>query len=127
MKTLLERKILRSIYIVETIEEEIIEEVVNDLDEVTSDDCNVQAPIILVGDIETKFIDFIGLQRFDLITDSYLVNIFNCMKIKGQEVQVAQVMSFKFGKNTKKMKNSKYLFSWHGRFQISDFKDELND
>ena len=116
MKTLLERKILRSIYIVETIEEEIIEEVVNDLDEVTLDDCNIQAPIILVGDIETKFIDFIGVERFDLIIDSYLVNIFNCMKIKGQEVQVAQLMTFKFGKNTKKMKNSKYLFSWHGRF-----------
>ena len=89
MKTLLERKILRSIYIVETIEEEIIEEVVNDLDEVTLDDCNIQAPIILVGDIETKFIDFIELERFDLIIDFYLANIFNCMKIKGQEVQIA--------------------------------------
>ena len=36
--------------IVETIKEEIIEEVVNNLDEVKLDDCNVQAPIILVGD-----------------------------------------------------------------------------
>ena len=89
MKTLLERKILRLIYIVEIIEEEIIEEVVNDLHEVMSDDCNVQALIILVGDIETKFIDFIELERFDLIIDFYLENIFNCMKIKGQEVQIA--------------------------------------
>ena len=89
MKTLLERKILRLIYIVEIIEEEIIEEVVNDLNEVMSDDCNVQAHIILVGDIETKFIDFIELERFDLIIDFYLANIFNCMKIKGQEVQIA--------------------------------------
>ena len=77
--------------IVETIKEEIIEEVVNDLDEVKLDDCNIQAPIILVGDIETNFIDFIGMERFDLIIDSYLVNIFNCMKIKEQEVQVAQL------------------------------------
>ena len=46
--------------IVETIKEEIIDEVVNDLDEVELDDCNVQTPIILVGDTETKFIDFIG-------------------------------------------------------------------
>ena len=30
-------------------EEEIIEEVVNDLDEVKLDDCNVQCPITLVG------------------------------------------------------------------------------
>ena len=47
------------------------------------------------------------------------MNIVNCMKIKGQEVQVAQLMTFKFGKKTKKMKYTKYLFSWHGRFQIS--------
>ena len=48
----------------------------------------------------------------------YFVNIVNCMKIKGQEVQVVQLMTFKFGKKTRKMKYSKYLFSWHGRFQI---------
>ena len=52
--------------IVETIKEENIEEVVNDLDEVKLDDCNVQVPIILVGDIETKFIDFIGVERFHI-------------------------------------------------------------
>ena len=103
--------------IVETIKEEIIE-VVNNLDEVKLDDCNVQAPIILVGDTKTKFIDFIGVERFDVIIDSYLVYIFNCMKIKGQEVQVTQLMTFKFGKKTRK-KYSKYLFSWYGRFQIS--------
>ena len=28
-------------------------------------------------------------------------------------------MTFRFGKKTRKMKYSKYLFSWHGRFQIS--------
>ena len=104
--------------IVVTIKEEIIEEVVNDLDEVKLDDCNIQAPIILVGGIETKFINFIRVERFDLIIDSYLVNIFNCMKIKEKKVQVAQLITFKFGNNTKKMKYSKYLFSWHGRFQI---------
>ena len=85
--------------IVETIKEEIIEEVVNDFDEVKLDDCNGQAPIILVGDTETKFIDSIVVERFDLIIDSYLMNIVNCVKIKGQEVQVAQLMTFKFGKN----------------------------
>ena len=72
-----------------------------------------------MGDTETKFINFIGVERFDVIIDSYLLNIVNCMKIKGQEVQVAQLMTFKFGKKTRKMKYSKYLFSWHGRFQIS--------
>ena len=74
---------------IETIKEEIIEEVVKNLDEVKLDNCNIQTPIILVGDTETKFIDFIGMERFDMIIDTYLVDIVNCMKIKGQEVQVA--------------------------------------
>ena len=112
--------------IVEIIKEEIIEEVVNNLDEVKLDDCNVQAPIILVGANETKFIDFIGVERFDLIIDSYFVNIFNCMKIMGQEVQVTQLMTFKFSKRTKKMKYSKYLFSWHGRFHISTLNSRMS-
>ena len=46
--------------IIETIKEEIIEEVVNDLDEIKLDDCNIQTLIILLEDSETKFIDFIG-------------------------------------------------------------------
>ena len=100
--------------IAETIKEEIVEEVVNDLDEIKLDDCNIQTPIILLGDTKTKFIDFIGVEIFDLIIDSYLENIVNYMKIKEEEVQVAQLMTFKFGKKTKKMKYSKYLFSWHG-------------
>ena len=108
------------------IKEEIIEEVVNDLDEVKLDDCNVQAPIILVGATKTKFIDFIGVERSNLIIDSYLVTIVNCMKIKGQEVQVAQLMTFKFGKKTRKVEYSKYLFSWHERFQISKMNSMTN-
>ena len=83
------------------------------------DDYNIQTPIILLEDTEIKFTDFIGVERFDLIIDSYLVNIVNYMKIKEEEVQVAQLMTFRFGKKTKKMKYSKHLFSWHGRFQIS--------
>jgi len=39
-----------------------------------------------VRDTETKFIDFIEVEIFDVIIDSYLVNIVNCMKIEGQEV-----------------------------------------
>ena len=70
-----------------------------------------------MGDTETKFIDFIGVERFDLITDSYLVNFVNCMKIKGQEVPVWQ--------EDKKDKVFKVfiLLAW----KISDFKDELED
>ena len=79
-----------------------------------------------MGDTKTKFIDFIGVERFDFIIDSYLVNIVNCMKINEQDVQVAQLMTFKFGKKTKKMKYSKYLFSWHGRFQIATINSRMS-
>ena len=61
--------------IVEAIKEEIIEEVVNDLDEVKLDDCNVQTSIVLAGDTETEFIDFIGVDRFDS-------NLYNYIKTK---------------------------------------------
>ena len=108
--------------IVENIEEEIIEEVVNDLDEVKLDNCNVQAPIILVGDTETKFIDFIGVDRFDSIASSYLVTLYNYMKTKEKEIQVdlfISLMSCKYGKKIKGLKHSKYLFIWSGRFHIS--------
>ena len=33
-------------------------------------------------DNTSNFIDFIGVERFDAIIDSYLINIVNCMKIK---------------------------------------------
>ena len=71
--------------IVEPIKEEIIEEVVNDLDEVKLDDCNVQASIIVLGDTKIKFIDFIGVDRFDSIVSSYLVNLYNYVKTKEKE------------------------------------------
>ena len=68
---------------VEAIEDEDEEESFKDLNEVKLDDGNIQTPIILVGDTKIKFLDFIGVERFDLIIVSYLVNIVNCMKIKG--------------------------------------------
>ena len=105
--------------IIETIKKEIIEEVVNNLDEIKLDDHNIHAPIILVGDTETKFIDFIGVKRFDLIINSYLVNIVNGMNIKGEEVQVIQLMTFKFDKTSVFIDNSlsKNVYRLSGLFK----------
>ena len=75
----------------------------------------------MVGDTP-KFIDFVGIERFDSILNSHLVNIVNYMKAKERESQVnlfPQLMSCKFGKKTKGLKYSKYLFAWDGRVQIS--------
>ena len=107
---------------VETIEEQIIAEVVNDLDEVKLDDCNVQAPFILVVSDTPKFIDLIEVDKFDSIVSFYLANLYNYMKTKEKEIQVnlfIPLMSFRYGKKIKGLKHSKHLFIWSGRFQIS--------
>ena len=63
-------------------EEEIVEKIVQDFDEIKLNDYQSQDAIILVEDNTSNFIDFIGVERFDAIIDSYLMNIVNCMKIK---------------------------------------------
>jgi len=37
------------------------------------------------------FIDFIGVQRFDWIVKYYLVNLFNCMKIKETKISSCSI------------------------------------
>ena len=46
-----------------------------DLNEIKSYDCQSQDPLILVLSDTLKFIDFIGVDRFDSIVISYLVNL----------------------------------------------------
>ena len=89
---------------VETIEEEIEEENFKDLNEIKSYDCQSQDPFILVVSDTPKFIDFIGVDRFNLIVSSYLVNLYNYMKTKEKEFQVDSfilLMSCKYGKKSK--------------------------
>ena len=107
---------------VETTDDEIEEESFKDLNKIKSYNCQSQDPFILVvGDI-SKFIDFIGVDRFDSIVSSYLVNLYNYMKTKEKEIQVnffIPLMSCKYGKKIKGLKYSKYLFIWSRRFKIS--------
>ena len=65
---------------VETIEEEIEKEVFKTLNEIKSHNCQSQDPFILVVSDTLKFIDFIGVNRFDSIVSSYLENLYNYMK-----------------------------------------------
>ena len=104
---------------VETIEEEIEEDSFMDLNEIKLYDCQSQDPFILVVSDTPKSIDFIGVDRFDLIVSSYLVNLYNYIKTKEKEIQVdlfILLMSCKYGKKIKGLKHSKYLFFWSGRF-----------
>ena len=103
---------------VETIEEEIEEDSFMDLNEIKLYDCQSQDPFILVVSDTPKSIDFIGVDRFDLIVSSYLVNLYNYIKTKEKEIQVdlfILLMSCKYGKKIKGLKHSKYLFFWSGR------------
>jgi len=104
---------------IETIEEEIEEEIVKEFDKIKSGDCQYQDPFILVVSNTPKLIDFIGVDRFDSIASSYSVNLYNYMKTKEKEIQVdllILLMSCKYRKKIKGLKHSKYLFIWSGRF-----------
>ena len=54
------------------------------------------------------------------MVNSYLVNLVIFMKTKKREVQVVELMNCKFGKKTKCLKYSEYLFTGYERFQISN-------
>ena len=89
---------------VKIIEEEIKEESFKDINKIKSYDCQSQDPFILVVSNTPKFIDFIGVGRFDSIVSSYLVNLYNFMKTKEKEIQVdlfIPLMSCKYGKKIK--------------------------
>ena len=104
---------------IEIIEEEIEDESFKDLNEIKSYDCQSQDPFILMISDTRKFIDFIGVDRFDSIVSSYLVNLYNYMKSKEKEIQVDlffPLMSCKYRKKIKGLKHSKYLYIWSGRF-----------
>ena len=106
---------------VETIKEEIEQESFEDLNENKSFDYQFQDSFILVVSDTSKFINFIGVDRFDSIASSYLVNLYNCMRTKEKEIPInlfIPLMSRKYGNKIKGLKYSKYLFAWHGRFQI---------
>ena len=45
-------------------------------------DCQSQDPFILVVNNTPKFIDFIGVHRFESLVNSYLVSLYNYMKTK---------------------------------------------
>ena len=114
---------------VETIKEEIEQESFEDLNEMKSYDYQFQDPFILVVSDTSKFINFIRVDRFDSIASSYLVNLYNCMKTKEKEIPInlfILLMSCKYGNKIKGLKYSKYLFAWHGRFQISKMNSRMS-
>ena len=95
------------IKMVETIKEEIEEESFKDLNEMKSYDCQSQDIFILMMSNTPKFIDFIGVDRFDSIVSSYLIDLYNYIKNKEKEIQVDFFISLMSCKYEKKIKGLK--------------------
>ena len=98
-----------------------------DLNEIKSYGFQSQDRFIFVVSDTPKFIDFIGVDRFDSIASSYLVNLYNCIKTKKKEIQAdlfIPLKSFKYGKKIKRPSIPNFFcLAW----KISDFKDELEN
>ena len=71
---------------IKAIEEEIEDESFKDFNEIKSYDFQSQDPFILMVSDTLKFIDFIGVDRFDSIVNSQLINLYNYMKTKEKKV-----------------------------------------
>ena len=80
------KEIIEDPFIEKDLEVEMIEiiedESFKDLNEIKLYDCQSQDPFILMISDTRKFIDFIGVDRFDSIVSSYLVNLYNYVKSK---------------------------------------------
>ena len=72
-------------------------------------------------DNTSNFIDFIGVERFDAIIDSYLINIVNCMKIKEKKFSNFSIDNLQVWKVEKK-KIEIYKIFVHFEDKFSDLE-----
>ena len=75
----------------------------------------------------TKFINFIGADRFNSIANSYLVNLYNCMKTKEKEIQVDLFIPLMSCKYEKKKRAQVFQISICLVWKISNLKNKLED
>ena len=108
----------------------IIENIVEDPLEVKGEDesitYNPQVPVDLLK-TTTQYVDFLGVENFNFIINPFLIDVVNKLKVDKKKFYATLYEGFKFQSLIKLLKHSNYLFIWSGRFQISNFKDELED
>ena len=109
---------------VEIINEEIIEEVVNDLDVVNLDDYKVQAPNILVRDLEQTFIDFIGWK--DLMRSSTLIWWISSIAWRPKKKKFKLICLLNQWLSILARRQRRQSFQSTGLFGIEDFKSRLS-
>ena len=94
-----------------------MEKIVKVLDEIKLGRYKSQNPITFVEVNTSKFLHFIRVERFywnnDLLCESSQLH-----EDEGKQFLISRSVTCKVGKKTKGLKYSKYLFTWHGRFQI---------
>ena len=100
----------------------IIENIVKDPLEVKGEDesitHNPQLPIDLLK-TTTQYVDFLGVENFNFIINPFFINVANKLKVDEKKFYATLYEGFKFQSQIKLLNNSKYLFIWSGRFQIS--------
>ena len=100
----------------------IIENIVEDSIEVKYEDesttHNPQVSVDLLK-MTIQYVDFLGVENFNVIINPVLIDVANKLKIDEKKFYATFIEGFKFQNLIKLLKNSKYLFIWSGRFQIS--------
>ena len=83
---------------------------------------------------QVGFVDFLGVQQYDWILHIHIVDLINQLK-HAEKISLQVIFGVEhFWKGIKKLKFSKYLFLWNGRWQISNenswassFEEKEND
>ncbi|KAG5521016.1 hypothetical protein RHGRI_033534 [Rhododendron griersonianum] len=69
---------------------------------------------------DANFVDFLGVQQFDWVPNIRLVHLVNKLKYEEKRSLHEYFSLNNFWKTSKRLKYSKYLFLWNGRWQISN-------
>ncbi|KAM7528571.1 hypothetical protein LguiB_031988 [Lonicera macranthoides] len=78
---------------------------------------DIQVERLCLKILKIEHIDFIGVDKCDFHPNYQLVNFFN--KLRKFELSYGKKLNeFRFAKSVKHRKDSKYLFSWHGIFEL---------
>ena len=100
----------------------IIKNIVEDSFEVKGEEesitHNPQVPVDLLK-TTTQYVDSLGVEYFNFIINSFFIDVANKLKVDEKKFYATLYEGFKFQNWIKLFKNSKYLFIWSGRFQIS--------
>ena len=98
--------------------ENLTQELVTPLNEPTQCVDEIELPnlSLTISSIDVRLIDFLGVDNFNWVVDSYLVQLINNLKTTMSKDGL--VVERQYSRRLKNRKFSKYLIIWHGRIQF---------